>query len=411
MKKDIKIIRKYFSLINADKKYLVKYIVVLIFSNIYNMIIPLIYGNIISNTMANLYKMAYILLIVYLLTYLIGSLIKYIEWKTYARFFKKIYTNLQNKAIDALYKMPIYKLTSEERGKQINIVTEDIGSISHYFESVILEIMDIILIISIPIILFIIDIYIGLLVIIVTILNTYFLGKYNNKIEKIKTKRKKHLDLRTSFVTGIINGLKDIKILNLDKKLYAKYQKINNKFTNAFIKEIDVRAIKSVIIPMFIFVVESIIIGISIYFISINRVGIEHVVIIISYYTILNEIIREVLYMSEDLRNINVCINRVEKLNDYANNNQLPFGNNNKDNIKGIIEFKNVSFGYNKELVLKNISFKILPNTVTAIVVKSGSGKSTIYNLLLRFCKPKKGIIKMDDINIMNYTTDTYLLT
>jgi ABC-type multidrug transport system fused ATPase/permease subunit len=195
----------------------------------------------------------------------------------------------------------------------------------------------------------------------------------------------------------------------IHQKLYSKYQKINNKFTNTFIKEVDIRAIKGVIIPMFIFLVESIIIGISIYFISIKRVGIEHLIMIISYYSILNEKIREVLYYSEDLRTINVNINRVEKLNEFVTGKSLSFGSNKKDNIKGIIEFKNVSFGYNKELILKDISFRILPNTVTAIVGKSGSGKSTIYNLLLRFCKPKKGIIKMDNINIINYDTDIYL--
>ena len=58
-----------------------------------------------------------------------------------------------------------------------------------------------------------------------------------------------------------------------------------------------------------------------------------------------------------------------------------------------LYRFENVSFAYDKELVLKNISFELKPNTVTALVGSSGSGKSTIAKLMAGFWNPTAGDI------------------
>ncbi|MGB8666173.1 MAG: ABC transporter ATP-binding protein [Serratia inhibens] len=59
----------------------------------------------------------------------------------------------------------------------------------------------------------------------------------------------------------------------------------------------------------------------------------------------------------------------------------------------GILDFKNVSFGYDEKTILKNISFQVIPNTVTAIVGPSGVGKTTLFYLLERFYTPTHGEI------------------
>ena len=72
--------------------------------------------------------------------------------------------------------------------------------------------------------------------------------------------------------------------------------------------------------------------------------------------------------------------------------------------ILGNIEFKNVSFSYNsKELVLSDLNFSISQNETVAIVGKSGSGKSTISNLLSRFYSNYGGSISIDGVSILDY--------
>ena len=86
----------------------------------------------------------------------------------------------------------------------------------------------------------------------------------------------------------------------------------------------------------------------------------------------------------------------------------LDFGENNTDDIIGKIEFKDVSFTYEEQEVMKNVSFEVMPRTFTAIVGKSGSGKSTIFRLLLRLYKASKGQILLDGEDIISYSKEVY---
>ena len=99
-----------------------------------------------------------------------------------------------------------------------------------------------------------------------------------------------------------------------------------------------------------------------------------------------------------------VASNRVEEVL----NQEITIINSNKtvdidiDKIKGKLEFKNVNFYFKdaQELVLKNISFIANPGETIAIIGSTGSGKSTIINLIERFFDTKEGEILIDDINI-----------
>lgn len=83
------------------------------------------------------------------------------------------------------------------------------------------------------------------------------------------------------------------------------------------------------------------------------------------------------------------------------------------EEIKGEIEFKNVFFSYNKSpvfskrnFVFKDISFKIHPGETVAIVGPTGSGKTTLTNILLRLYEIDSGTISIDGINIQNFTLE-----
>eukprot|EP01083_Nonionella_stella_P261598 890519_1 len=77
-----------------------------------------------------------------------------------------------------------------------------------------------------------------------------------------------------------------------------------------------------------------------------------------------------------------------------------------KNEINGNIEFKNVEFFYEsapKKLVLKKLNFEIEKGKTTALVGRSGGGKSTIMHLILRFYDPTKGIITINNIDLKQY--------
>ena len=75
------------------------------------------------------------------------------------------------------------------------------------------------------------------------------------------------------------------------------------------------------------------------------------------------------------------------------------------ESVRGIIEFKNVTFSYpDEEVILKNFNLKLQPNQKIAIVGKSGQGNSTLFNLITRVFESNKGEILLDVVNIKNLT-------
>ena len=72
--------------------------------------------------------------------------------------------------------------------------------------------------------------------------------------------------------------------------------------------------------------------------------------------------------------------------------------------LSGKIEFKNVSFGYGKNQILDDVSFKIEPGETVVIMGPTGSGKTTLINLILRFYDVTSGAILLDDVDIRKRT-------
>lgn len=75
--------------------------------------------------------------------------------------------------------------------------------------------------------------------------------------------------------------------------------------------------------------------------------------------------------------------------------------------IKGRLTFKDVSFAYEENNIIKNFNLEIAPGETVAFVGTTGAGKTTLVNLILRFYEPQKGKILIDNIDIRKYTQKT----
>jgi ABC-type multidrug transport system fused ATPase/permease subunit len=74
-----------------------------------------------------------------------------------------------------------------------------------------------------------------------------------------------------------------------------------------------------------------------------------------------------------------------------------------KPDCRGEIEFRHVNFNYGEQMVLQDVSFVVKPGTTTAIMGSTGSGKSTILNLIARFYDCTEGEVLVDGINVQEY--------
>lgn len=102
------------------------------------------------------------------------------------------------------------------------------------------------------------------------------------------------------------------------------------------------------------------------------------------------------------IESITMVTKKSQAINEIINSQELVINKVEQIPVNNDIAFKQVSFAYDKEDVLRDISFTAKENTVTALVGESGSGKSTIAKLLVRFWDVNNGEIKIGDIDIKN---------
>lgn len=258
------------------------------------------------------------------------------------------------------------------------------------------------------IILISVNVYIGILALILYIISMYALDKNMKKKNYYLSRQRKHQDNISSLMGQVLDGNKEIKAFNMSDNLNTYLKNYKKLWKKDYLKKKKYNDNFYVLVPTILGFGKIVIYLILIYLILNGRYDVATLVLVVGYYeNIENEFER----LSDKLDNVSsfsIMLDRIYKILNYKTNNMLSFGDNDNDYIKGKINFKNVSFTYEKQVVLKNVSFEIKPQSFTAIVGKSGSGKSTIFRLLLRLYKADKGTILLDDESIYDYTREVY---
>ena len=207
-----------------------------------------------------------------------------------------------------------------------------------------------------------------------------------------------------SFVQERLTGMKIVQLFNREKIEYENFVSINEKHKKAWLKTVWYNSIFFPIAELS----TSITVGLIVWYGGLNLVlnNTEITLGIIFLFIQLSQMLfrplRQIADKFNTLQMGMVAANRVFKIIDTKS--KIP--NNGKlsaDSLKGNIQFKNIKFYYNQgEDVLKDISFNVKSGEKVAIVGATGSGKTTIVNLLTRFYDAQKGSIKLDEMDIKN---------
>ncbi|MDE6284961.1 MAG: ABC transporter ATP-binding protein/permease, partial [Bacilli bacterium] len=117
-----------------------------------------------------------------------------------------------------------------------------------------------------------------------------------------------------------------------------------------------------------------------------------------------------VMNLSTSYQKMKVSIERIDEILGNKLYKDEEYGTLHKTNIKGNIEFKNVNFQYSNEEkpIFSNFNLMLETNKKIAIVGKSGQGKTSLFNLLLRYFSPNQGVILIDDIPIEDFDEDSF---
>lgn len=398
------------------KKYLlkIKKLIILIFIaygvlSLINIFSPIINAKLLTSlTNFNLneaYKYTFIFFAISILSVLINKL----AIKLLGKIHEKLLYDIRYDIIQRLFKLKMKNFDEIPSGKFQERIKNDPEGIFSVFSVVQYNIFNIITEVFMLAYVMYLNIIIGLIYILGIII-IYFYEKYAyEKFEKLEEESKIQREKSGTILNEILRGIRDIKLLGITNKVNKmtsetldKQSKLDTKIS---ISRMNIYNTTEIVKDILIFII----IFLGIFLININKLTLTTFLIIFMYRNDIFSLVFSYTSLKEYLVKYKVAKNRIMELFD---NKKFPietYGNESIDNIKGEIEFKNVSFAYNKKEIIHNVSFKVNPLEDVALVGKSGSGKSTLFNLLTKSYDNYEGIITIDGVDIKKLNQKTLI--
>ena len=403
---DLKLFKKIMRFVHP---YKITYYLLILFSillSIFSTIQPyllkiIIDDYIIKSDLTGLKMIIYLVVFILLLEVLFQFLFIYFANWLGQTIVKDIRYNLFNRIIN--FKMSYYD--KNPIGRLVTRTASDIELISSIFSQGLFMILaDLLKMSLVVIVMLVIDWQLSLIVFSVLPIIIYATKLFQRSMKVAFEDVRNQVSILNSFVQERINGMILVQMFNREKTDKKKFYKINQDHKNAWLKTVWYNSIFFPVAE----ISTSITIGLLVWFGGISAglygtISIGTIFLFIKMSQMLFQPLRQIADKFNTLQMGMVAAERVFKIVDMKNN-EINNGNNFIKNMRGEIEIKNLSFSYtegnNYDNVINDLSLKINPGEKIAIVGHTGSGKSTLINLLTRFYEYNQGEIYIDGISI-----------
>lgn len=318
-----------------------------------------------------------------------------------------IVKDLRDKLYHKIVELPISYFTEKRKGDIIARMTSDVqeveNSILTSIETIVREPLTVI--ISITIMLFM-SLKLTLFVFILLPVSGFIISSISKKLKANSVKAQKETGNFLSFIEETLTGLRIIKSFNAESVIAKKFNSSTQNFRKLMTSVFHRQTLAS---PMSEFLGSATIIAILWYGGAevINKTSTldssKFLGYILLFYTVLNPI----KLITTTFYNIQKGEASAERIMTVLNTENSIIDKPNaiiKEKLENKIEFKNISFKYKNEYVLKDFSLTINKGQTVALVGQSGSGKSTLANLITRFYDVNKGEVLIDGENIKDIT-------
>lgn len=329
----------------------------------------------------------------------------------------KLYNYLEIKFVKSvsfdLYKkidcLPAKSFEEIAVGEFINRLYTDPDRVMELLQQLIKLLCKSLVIILVLILAFKISLLLGFEILLFAFIMGFISYKFFPKIKKTQEKIKKESDNYVKVATENITGIREIKSLGIKKNIENN---IFNILNNLFKHQKDIKNYEVIYYSLnnlVYFILQFLILFTAGYYMIHGHIAYSVFVMLSNYIWRIDEVVESISDFGVNYNKVTVSLKRIGEIVNNELYEDEKFGDINLGNPKGIIEFKNVKFKYSEkeDYTLKGLSMKLEPNKKIAIVGRSGNGKSTIFNLLLRYFDINKGNITVDGIDIKDLDEDS----
>jgi ATP-binding cassette subfamily B protein len=401
---DIKILRKLFVFVRPYRGTFFLIVILTISAGLLSPLRPLLVKYILDDILvAQQYQ--YLELAIFFMVFILVTqgLVEYYNGLISGKLGQSIVFDIRKKLYEHILQFKLSYFDKTPIGRLITRNISDVETISDIFTEgladIIASIFQIVTILGIMLYLDWRLTLVSLSVIPFLIFSTYI---FKEKVKKSFNEVRNAVANLNTFIQEHITGMGIVQIFTAEKREFEKFSNINKQHKNA--------QLKSVLYYSIYFPVAEVLsatgIGLLVWYgareVLQEKASIGLLTSFIMYINLFFRPIREIADKFNTLQMGIVGSNRVFKILDSTEH--LPKSGNVITPILGNIEFKNVYFSYSKDKpILSDISFRVPKGSVLAIVGSTGSGKSTIINLINRFYDYEHGAIKIDNVLVQDY--------
>lgn len=407
MKKKYNFIQKCRIFFHGFQKQFIFIGVLSIITSSMSFIEPIIDANIVTNiTQLNLENAIFLALILLLLR-LVMQLLHYLSNILFSSVKFRSILNIRMKVCNAYVRIKSKVLDQNESGVFLERIKNDPSDITDLFTDIQDYVIGIITNLGIVFYVYWIHPIIGLFYTI-AILILFFIQKYRISVLVRRRKENKKInEQNTTVLNNLVQGTKDIKLLDL-RSTYLGY--VENTFQKNFAKRLETNKQTYLYWTLYYSTRETLsflLLMLGVYLITRESLSATNLLILWMYRSNIYSFVINASNLAEKLSTFNLYSERVLELMDSKTYEQEEYGTKKPKKLVGNIQFKQVSFGYEDMDVLKKVNFEIKSHQTVAFVGKSGSGKTTIFNLLSKLYDVEKGNIYIDDYSIEELTEES----
>lgn len=311
--------------------------------------------------------------------------------------------DLQDTLYNSVLDLPISFFSEKRKGDLLSRMTSDIkeveGSIINSLEALVREPITIIIVL---ISMLLISAKLTLFVFIFLPIAGFVISAVGKRLKAQSLAAQKENGVFLSFLEETLTGLKVIKGFNAEHKLAKKFTDSTNRFKTIMVSVLQRKGLAS---PLSEFLGVAVVItvlwyGGSLVFDDSSSLQPQDFMGYIGlFYTIINPV-KAITTVNYSIKKGNAAAERIFEILETENPITEPSEPREIETLKNEILFDKVSFKYEEDYVLQNFNLKVMKGHTVALVGQSGSGKSTVANLVTRFYDVNEGAIAIDGVDI-----------
>ena len=294
-------------------------------------------------------------------------------------------------------KSPVGRLTTR--------VTNDVNAINEMYTSVLVQFFkDIIVILGVLAVMFYMNPTLTLFILALTVLLAIVAALFRMRLKTVYRNVRRTIAKLNAFVQESIRGIVLIKLYIREKQNFDRFREINRENYNANMDQLFAFATFRPIIEF----ISIFAIALILWYGGLSVLRLELTLgALLAYLAYIRMLFGPIVELAERYNIFQSASAASENLYDLMLIEPEERKGIKLGEIKGKLEFRNVWFSYNgDDWVLKNVSFTVEPGETVALVGLTGSGKTTIVNLILKFYEVQKGQILFDGVDIGEYSPE-----